>query len=103
MQKTGQLMFAGLSAIAVAYGFARYGYGLFVPAFREEFGLSTEAVGYISSGAYASYLLAMVLTGFLVGRIGPRFPVVTGAVCAGVGMLLVSFSWGVAPLALGGR
>lgn len=101
MDKTRQLMLAGLSAIAVAYGFARYGYGLFVPAFREEFGLATEAVGYISSGAYASYLVAMVLTGFLVGRIGPRFPVVTGAVCAGVGMLLISFSWGVASLALG--
>ncbi len=87
--------------IAVAYGFARYGYGLFVPVFREEFGISTEAVGYISSGAYAAYLFAMVLTGFLVGRTGPRLPVVIGTVCAGVGMLLISFSWGVAPLAAG--
>lgn len=101
MRKTTQLMLAGLSAIGVAYGFARYGYGLFVPAFREEFGISTEAVGFISSGAYASYLLAMVLTGFLVGRTGPGLPVVTGAVCAGAGMLLISFSWGVVPLAVG--
>jgi predicted MFS family arabinose efflux permease len=95
------LALAGLSAIAVAYGFARYGYGLFVPAFREEFGLSTEAVGYISSGAYAAYLFAMVSTGFLVGWTGPRLPVVMGAVAAGVGMLLISVSWGVAPLAVG--
>lgn len=101
MLSNTRLALAGLSAIAVAYGFARYGYGLFVPAFREEFGLSTEAVGYISSGAYAAYLFAMVLTGFLVGRMGPRFPVVTGAVAAGVGMLLISFSWGVVPLAVG--
>ena len=101
MRGTTRLALAGLSAIAVAYGFARYGYGLFVPAFREEFGLSTEAVGYISSGAYAAYLFAMVLTSFLVGRMGPRFPVVTGAVAAGVGMLLISFSWGVVPLAVG--
>ena len=101
MVKTTQLAFAGLSAIAVAYGFARYGYGLFVPAFREEFGLSTQAVGFISSGAYASYLFAMVLTGFLVGRTGPRFPVVTGAMAAGIGMLLISFAWGVVPLAVG--
>lgn len=101
MRSTTRLALAGLSAIAVAYGFARYGYGLFVPAFREEFGLSTEAVGYISSGAYAAYLFAMVLTGFLVGRTGPRLPVVIGAVAAGVGMLLISFSWGVVPLTIG--
>lgn len=101
MRSTTQLALSGLSAIAVAYGFARYGYGLFVPAFREEFGLSTEVVGYISSGAYAAYLLAMVLTGFLVGRVGPRFPVVIGAVAAGAGMLLISFSWGIVPLAVG--
>lgn len=101
MQSTTKLALSGLSAIAVAYGFARYGYGLFVPAFREEFGLSTEAVGYISSGAYAAYLFAMVLTGFLVGRTGPRLPVVIGAMAAGAGMLLISFSWGVLPLAVG--
>ena len=101
MSKASQLALAGLSAIAVAYGFARYGYGLFVPAFREEFGLSTEAVGLISSGAYASYLLAMVSTGFLVGRVGPRFPVVAGLVCAGAGMSLIAVSEGVALLVLG--
>ncbi|MBA2692790.1 MAG: YbfB/YjiJ family MFS transporter [Rubrobacter sp.] len=78
--------------IAVAYGFARYGYGLFVPIFREKFGLSTEVVGIISSAGYVAYLSAMILTGFLVGRVGPRFPVVFGAMCAGTGMLLISVS-----------
>ena len=82
VSKTTRLALAGLCAIAVAYGFARYGYGLFVPVFREEFGLSTETVGLVSSAGYAAYLSAMVLTGFLVGRTGPRFPVVTGVVCA---------------------
>ena len=101
MGKASQLALAGLSAIAVAYGFARYGYGLFVPAFREEFGLSTQAVGYISSGAYASYLLAMVSTGFLVGRTGPRFPVAVGLACAGAGMTLIAISGGVVLLAAG--
>lgn len=101
MRRTTRLALAGLSAIAVAYGFARYGYGLFVPAFREEFGLSTETVGYISSGAYVAYLFAMVFTGFLVGRTGPRFPVVIGATAARIGMLSISFSWGVVPLAVG--
>jgi predicted MFS family arabinose efflux permease len=90
MSRTTRLALGGLAVIAVAYGFARYGYGLFVPLFREEFGLSTESVGLVSSAAYASYLSAMILTGFLVGRTGPRFPVVVGAVCAGIGMALIS-------------
>lgn len=94
MSKTTRLALAGLCAIAVAYGFARYGYGLFVPVFREEFGLSTKTVGLISSAGYAAYLLAMVSTGFLVGRTGPRLPVVTGVLCAAVGMLLMATAQG---------
>lgn len=101
MSRTTQLALAGLSAIAVAYGFARYGYGLFVPVFRDEFGLSTQMVGFISSSGYAAYLSAMVLTGFLSGRTGPRFPVVTGAMCAVVGMALISTAQGPVTLVAG--
>ncbi len=101
MSKTTRLALAGLSAIAVAWGFARYGYGLFVPVFREEFGLSTETVGLISSAGYAAYLLAMVSTGFLVGRTGPRFPVVTGVLCAAAGMLLIATAQSLLPLVVG--
>ena len=101
MSKTTRLALAGLSAIAVAWGFARYGYGLFVPVFREEFGLSTETVGLISSAAYAAYLLAMVSTGFLVGRMGPRFPVVKGMLCAAAGMLLIATAQSLLPLVVG--
>ena len=90
VSKGTQLALAGTSAIAVSYGFARYGYGLFVPAFREEFGLSTGTIGFISSSGYAAYLLAMALTGFLTYKIGPRLPVVTGIVCASMGMALIS-------------
>lgn len=94
MRKETQLALSGLAVIATAYGFARYGYGLFVPVFKEEFGLSTKEIGFISSGAYAAYLFAMVLTGSLTRKTGPRFPVVAGAVCAGVGMLLISAARG---------
>lgn len=101
MRKETQLALSGLGVIAMAYGFARYGYGLFVPVFKEEFGLSTEEIGLVSSGAYAAYLLAMVLTGLLTRKTGPRFPVVAGAVCAAVGMLLISAAWGPLPLLVG--
>jgi predicted MFS family arabinose efflux permease len=99
--RTIQLALAGSSAVAVAFGFARYGYGLFVPTFREEFGLSTGAVGLVSSAGYATYLTAMAAVGFLSGRVGPRFPVVVGALCAGVGMLLIATAQGPPALVAG--
>jgi hypothetical protein len=62
MSRTAHISLAGLSAVAVAFGLARYGYGLFVPVFREAFDLSTEMVGFLASGAYASYLVALIVT-----------------------------------------
>jgi predicted MFS family arabinose efflux permease len=81
---------AGTSVIAVAYGFARYGFGLFVPVFQAEFGLSSTAIGAISSAAYLAYLTALLTAGGLTARYGPRLPVVLGAGSAAVGMLLVA-------------
>lgn len=79
-------------SIAVAYGFARYGYGLFVPVFRREFGLSTEALGFVASASYVSYLLAMGAAGLSAARLGPRFPVVIGGLSAGIGMACIAVS-----------
>ena len=92
MNQSRQLAAAGLMAIAVAFGFARYGYGLFVPAFRDAFDLSTEALGFIAAGAYASYLVALLVTGALVARVGPRLPVVIGGLSAAGGMAMIALA-----------
>ncbi|WP_083962257.1 MFS transporter [Hoyosella altamirensis] len=88
--KTWQLGLAGMGMIAVAFGFARYGYGLFVPVFRDEFGLSTGSLGLISGGSYASYLIALLLAGFLSSRLNPRFPIVLAGLFATTGMILIA-------------
>ncbi|MEG3614755.1 MFS transporter [Isoptericola haloaureus] len=92
---------AGMSIIGVSFGFARYGYGLFVPVFEDEFGLSTETLGVISGGSYASYLLALVAGGVLASRLGPRLPVVLAGACAAVGMTLVALAPHAAVMAAG--
>src|SRR5690606_33372865 len=74
-----RLAVAGVLGIGVAYGFARYGFGLFLPRLREEFGLSLTLVGAIGSAAYAGYLAALVLAGLLADRVGPRTPILLGA------------------------
>ncbi|HEX6149747.1 MFS transporter [Nocardioides sp.] len=69
---------AGIAMVGVAYGFARYGYGLFEPQLREAFGLSITASGVIAGGACLGYVLALVSVGLLARRVGPR-PLVTAA------------------------
>jgi predicted MFS family arabinose efflux permease len=96
-----RLGLAGFVATAVAYGPARTGYGLFVPDFRGEFGISTGAAGAIGSGLQGGFLLALVATALLVGRLGPRLLVAAGGVSATVGMLLVALASNQAMLAAG--
>lgn len=92
---------AGFLATAVAFGPARNGYGLFLPHFREEFGLSTAMLGLVASGLYAGYLLALSAVGLLASRAGPRPLVLAGLASAAVGMALVSAARGAWVLAVG--
>ncbi|MEU9788612.1 YbfB/YjiJ family MFS transporter [Streptomyces phaeochromogenes] len=89
-----RLALAGVSAIGVTFGFARYGYGLFLPELREEFGLSVSDVGLIGSATYAGYLVSLLMVGALSARFGPRPLVLAGGLCATVGMGLVALAQG---------
>ncbi|WP_199550921.1 MFS transporter [Streptomyces sp. N35] len=89
-----RLAVAGISAIGVTFGFARYGYGLFLPELRAEFGLSVSLLGLIGSATYVGYLAALLTVGALVGRFGPRPLVVVGGLCATVGMGCVALARG---------
>lgn len=94
-------MSAGVGAVAVGYGLARYGYGLFLPDIRAAFGLSSAALGLIASTAYASYLLAVVSAGALTARFGPRLVVVAGGALAATGMIVIALAPSGSVLALG--
>jgi predicted MFS family arabinose efflux permease len=101
LDAAGRLGLAGFSATAVTFGPARNGYGLFLPDIREEFGLSTEVLGFVASGLYAGYLAALLAVGLLAARTGPRLPVLVGLLSAGVGTALVALSPNAAVLAAG--
>ena len=101
MSEARRLGLAGFSATAVAFGPARNGYGLFLPEIREEFGLSTETLGFVASGLYAGYLGALLAVGLLAARLGPRPPVLVGLSSAALGMGLVAFSPNATLLAAG--
>jgi predicted MFS family arabinose efflux permease len=101
MTPTVWLASAGFLATAVGFGPARMGFGLFLPTFREAFGLSTTEAGWIASSAFFAFLLALPVTAWLGGRVGQRLPVVLGALSATVGFVAVATASGKAGLAVG--
>ncbi|WP_206539168.1 MFS transporter, partial [Nocardiopsis gilva] len=96
-----RLALAGVMGIGVAFGFARYGYGLFLPEIRTAFGLSLTLVGAVSSATYLGYLTALTLVGVLADRTGPRPLIVIGGLSAAVGMGLVALAQDVVVLTVG--
>jgi predicted MFS family arabinose efflux permease len=101
VSRAGLLGLAGFAAIAVSFGPARAGYGLFLPDFRDEFGLSIQTAGFIASGLQAGYLISLTLVGLLVARTGPRPMVLAGMLAGGVGMANVALAPGALWLAAG--
>ncbi|SDF00297.1 Predicted arabinose efflux permease, MFS family [Blastococcus aurantiacus] len=96
-----QVVAAGLAVIAVTYGLARYGYGLYLPEFRTAFGLSAGTAGAVAAGGYAGYCAAALLAGRLVGGGHARATLWLAGGSAALGCLLVAVAWS-APVLAGG-
>ena len=92
---------AGLLALAATYGIGRQVFGLFVPAFRAEFGLPLDVLGLYASAAQIGYLLMVVVTGAVTARFGVRLPVVAGCVILAAGSGLVAVAPDATWLAIG--
>jgi predicted MFS family arabinose efflux permease len=101
ISQTSRVGGAGLLALVATYGIGRQAYGLFVPTFREEFGLSLDVLGFYASAAQAGYLVTIVVTGVLTARLGPRVPVVAGCLLLAVGAAITASAPGPVLLAVG--
>ena len=95
---SGGLVAAGLAVVAVTYGLARYGYGLYLPAFSSDFGLSAGAAGAIGAGGYARCRRPGRPAGGR--RPAAHRPVVAGG-SAALGCLVVASAWNGPVLAAG--
>lgn len=100
-QSPGSLIAAGLAVIAVTYGLARYGYGLYLPEFRAAFGLSPSIAGVIGAGSYAGYCATALLAGRWVGTGRARASLWLAGGSASLGCLLVAVAWSAPSLAVG--
>lgn len=99
--RTATTVLPGIAMIAVTFGLARYGYGLLLPEMRSEFSISAGTAGLISSGSYASYLVANAGVVWVGSRFGPRTALGLAAMLAAVGMAVVAGAQSVLLLGLG--
>jgi predicted MFS family arabinose efflux permease len=95
------LTIAGASLIAVSFGLARYGYGLFVPELRADLNLSTAEVGTVSSLSYVGYGLGLLGCASLVRRRGARAAALTAGSLVTTGIFAVAAARA-APVLAGG-
>jgi predicted MFS family arabinose efflux permease len=101
VRPTTRTVLPGAAMIAVSFGLARYGYGLLLPEMRSDLGISPSTAGLISSGTYASYLVANAGVVWVANRRGPRAAIGLAAALAVVGMVVVAGARSVPVLAAG--
>lgn len=99
--RTSRTVLPGVAMIAVTFGLARYGYGLLLPEMRAEFGMGADAAGFISSGAYFSYLVANAGVVWVTARYGARVAIGLAAALAAGGMAVIAGAASVPALAVG--
>lgn len=92
---------AGFAATAISYGPGRMGFGLFVPEFRSEFGMSTATIGFVSSLGFLGFFLGLLVAQTMLVRRGPAAPVLTGLTCATAGLGIVALAPNPIVLAVG--
>jgi len=91
----------GVAIVGVAFGMARYGYGLLLPDMREALHLSSGVLGLIATGSYVSYLAATALAGAVSARAGARLMVLVAGLLGAAGMLVIAAAQGPGVLAAG--
>ena len=87
--------------VGVAFGMARYAYGLTLPDMQAEFDLSEQLSGLVASATFVGYLIGLLGVPVLVARRGPRAPTSVGGVCGALGCAMVALSPNAAVLATG--
>lgn len=80
---------AGAAVVGVAFGMARYVYGLTLPDIRRDLGLPELVLGLVASATFVGYLAGLLLAGPLAARRGPRAPTTVGGVCGALGAAIV--------------
>ncbi len=80
----------GSGVIAITYGLARFVFGLFLPAIREEMTISPTMAGVIGALPFLSFVFAILAAPWVTRRLGVRHAAVVAAGLAGVGLVTIA-------------
>lgn len=86
----------GILVALAALGLGRFALGMILPAMGKGLGLSYSQMGFVSTGNFVGYLLAVVVSGRLYTRFGARRLISTGLLACAVSMAAVSKATGFA-------
>ena len=92
MTTTTRYAVIGSGLIAVAYGLARFAFGLFVPAIRDSLHLSSSTMGVVGAIPFISFVLASLFASLAAECFGARRAAMLAGGFAFTGLLLVSQS-----------
>ena len=70
----------------------RLSVGPLAPFFKEDLGITSAQVGLIMSAASFGYMITLLPMGWVVDRIGARWPMVIGELIAGISMIALFFA-----------
>lgn len=103
MRTVGATGYAVLGAglTAVAFGLARYAFGLFVPSIRGELGLGSDVIGVVSSLAFVSFVCTSLIAPVVAHRLGARKAAMVASGIALGGLGLISQAHGATSLGAG--
>ncbi|GAA0565045.1 MFS transporter [Halomonas salifodinae] len=80
----------GSGVIAITYGLARFVFGLFLPAMRDELTISATMAGVIGALPFLSFVFTILAAPLVTRRLGVRRTGVAAAGLAGVGLIMIA-------------
>tara|TARA_R110002094_G_scaffold163523_2_gene148026 strand:+ start:976 stop:2253 length:1278 start_codon:yes stop_codon:yes gene_type:complete len=92
------MVIAGILTLFSCLGLGRFALGMLLPAMGGNLELSYAQMGYISTGNFIGYLLAVLISGRLSRLLGARQMIFWGLMMVGGSMVLVSQSHNFLPL-----
>src|SRR5512139_3976089 len=84
------IVLAGALTIFSCFGLARFTFGMLLPAMRDALGLSYDDMGFLSTGNFAGYLVAVGLAPLALRYIPARQLVTASLLVIGLGLVVIS-------------
>lgn len=86
------IVFSGILTLFCCMGLGRFALGMLLPSMGTSLQLSYSEMGFISTGNFIGYLLAVFSCGRMIKRLGERKTIIIGLILISAGMFVVSQS-----------